>query len=126
MKRTTAHQLSFFVCLTFAITLLYPCAALAETCQQWVAKAVSVEGNVDVQRSGETQWQAVKLDDTFCPGDTIRVDDRSRAALSLVNQPLIRIPRLPSAACKKIEALSSSWPKAPYIFSAVFAATWKW
>ena len=91
MKRTTAYQLSFIVCLTFAATLLYPCVALAETCEQWIAKAVSVEGNVDVQRSGETQWQTVKLDDTFCPGDTIRVDDRSRTALSLVNQPLLRL-----------------------------------
>src|SRR5210317_2108577 len=91
MKRTIAYQLSLIVCLTFAAALLYPCTALAETCEQWVAKAVSVEGNVDVQRSGETQWQTVKLDDTFCPGDTIRVDDRSRTALSLVNQPMLRL-----------------------------------
>ena len=91
MKRTTAYQLSLIVCLTFAATLLYPCAALAETCEQWTAKAVSVEGVVEVQRAGETQWQTVKLDDTFCPGDTIRVDDKSRAALSLENQPLLRL-----------------------------------
>jgi len=83
MKRTLPCQLSLILCLTFAATLLYPCAALAETCE--------VEGNVDVQRAGETQWQTVKLDDTFCPGDTIRVDDNSRTALSLENQPLLRL-----------------------------------
>jgi hypothetical protein len=77
--------------LTFVATVLCPCAAFAETCEQWVAKAVSVEGTVEVQRSGETRWQTVKLDDTFCPGDTIRVDDRSRTALSLENQPLLRL-----------------------------------
>ena len=71
--------------------MLYPDASWAATCEQWVAKAVSVEGSVEVQRAGETQWQTVKLDDTFCPGDTIRVDDRSRSALSLVNQPLLRL-----------------------------------
>ena len=91
MKRVLLYQLNLIVCLTFVATLLYPCAAFAETCEQWAAKAVSVEGTVEVQRAGETQWQTVKLDDTFCPGDTIRVDDRSRTALSLENQPLLRL-----------------------------------
>ena len=91
MKRILAYQLSLIICLTCMATLLFPCAAFAETCEQWIAKAVSVEGNVEVQRSGETQWQTVELDDSFCPGDTIRVDDRSRTALSLENQPLLRL-----------------------------------
>jgi len=91
MKRIFPYQLSLIVCLSFVAALLYPCAAFAETCEPWVAKAVSVEGDVEVQRAGETQWQTVKLDDTFCPGDTIRVDDNSRAALSLANQPLLRL-----------------------------------
>jgi len=91
MKRIFSNQLGFIVCLSFIATALLPCAVLAETCEQWTAKAVAVEGNVEVQRAGETRWQTVKLDDTFCPGDTIRVDDRSRTALSLVNQPLLRL-----------------------------------
>jgi ferric-dicitrate binding protein FerR (iron transport regulator) len=52
---------------------------------------VSVQGSVEVQRAGETQWQTVKLNDSFCPGDKIRVDERSRAALTLVNQPVLRL-----------------------------------
>ncbi|MBW1790458.1 MAG: FecR domain-containing protein [Deltaproteobacteria bacterium] len=40
---------------------------------------------------GETQWQPVKLNDTYCSGDVIRVNDRSRADISLVNQPLLRL-----------------------------------
>ena len=91
MKRILLYQLNLMLCLTFVATSLYPGAAFAETCEQWAAKAVSVEGNVEVQRAGETQWQPVKLDDTFCPGDTIRVDDQSRTALSLENQPLLRL-----------------------------------
>src|SRR5210317_514369 len=91
MKRIFPYQLSLIVCLSFVAALLYPSAAFAETCEEWIAKAVSVEGIVEVQRAGETQWQTVELDDTFCPGDTIRVDDRSRAALSLANQPLLRL-----------------------------------
>ena len=91
MRRTFTHHLSLIACLCFMATLLYPCVTWAATCDQWIAKAVSVEGIVEVQRAGETQWQTVKLDDTFCPGDTIRVDDKSRAAISLANQPLLRL-----------------------------------
>ncbi|MGD1986174.1 MAG: FecR family protein, partial [Desulfobacterales bacterium] len=46
---------------------------------------------METQRTGETKWQPVKLNDTFCPGDKIRVNERSRACLSLVNQPLLRL-----------------------------------
>jgi hypothetical protein len=70
---------------------LYPCASFAETCETRVATVVSVQGSVEVQRAGETQWQTVKLNDTFCPGDKIRVDERSRAGLTLANQPVLRL-----------------------------------
>ncbi len=73
------------------IASLYPCVTFAESCEQWVAKAVSVQGNIEARRVGETRWQPVKLNDTYCPGDKIRVNERSRAALSLVNQPLLRL-----------------------------------
>ena len=91
MKSIRPRRLHFAVCIIFLAAWLYPPATFAETCEQWIAKAVSVQGVVEVQRAGESQWQAVKLDDTFCPGDTIRVDDRSRADLSLVNQPVLRL-----------------------------------
>jgi tetratricopeptide (TPR) repeat protein len=71
--------------------LLYPCLSFAEKCEQRIATVVSVQGSVEVQRAGETQWQTVKLNDTFCPGDKIRVDERSRAGLTLVNQPVLRL-----------------------------------
>jgi tetratricopeptide (TPR) repeat protein len=71
--------------------LLYPCVSFAENCEKRVATVVSVQGSVEVQRAGETQWQTVKLNDTFCPGDKIRVNERSRAGLTLVNQPVLRL-----------------------------------
>ncbi|MBW2671678.1 MAG: FecR domain-containing protein, partial [Deltaproteobacteria bacterium] len=91
MKRIFPNFLRFIICTTFLTILLYPCASPAKTCEKWVAKAVSVQGDVEVRRSGETQWEAVKLNDTYCPGDMIRVSDRSRADISLVNQPLLRL-----------------------------------
>jgi tetratricopeptide (TPR) repeat protein len=50
-----------------------------------------VQGVVQVRRAGEKQWETVALNDTYCPGDTIRVQKSSRADISLVNQPLLRL-----------------------------------
>jgi tetratricopeptide (TPR) repeat protein len=71
--------------------ILAPMSVTASTCEQWVARAVSVEGTVEVKRAGETGWQPVQPDDTFCAGDTVRVLEESRADLAFVNQPLLRL-----------------------------------
>src|SRR5215813_3431615 len=63
----------------------------AETCEKPVAKVVSVQGIVESQRVSETQWQPVQLYDTYCPGDTIRVQARSRADVALLNQSVLRL-----------------------------------
>jgi tetratricopeptide (TPR) repeat protein len=75
----------------FLTVLLYPYAAPAVTCEKPVAKVVSVQGTVESQRVGETQWQPVKLNDTYCPGDTLRVQERSRADVALLNQSVLRL-----------------------------------
>src|SRR5512139_4045427 len=91
MKRTLPTVLSLFVCVSFVIAWLSPCASDAETCTEWVAKAVSVQGDVQARRAGETLWQPVKLNDTYSAGDTIRVLENSRADIALVNQPVLRM-----------------------------------
>ena len=52
---------------------------------------VSVQGNVEVSRAGQTQWQPARLNDTYCAGDRIQVGERSRADIALVNQPVLRL-----------------------------------
>ncbi len=52
---------------------------------------VSVQGTVELQKPGGTRWQPVKLNDTLCPGDIIRVLNNSRAELALANQSVLRI-----------------------------------
>jgi tetratricopeptide (TPR) repeat protein len=52
---------------------------------------VSVQGNVEVRRANQTQWQPARLNDTYCSGDRIQVGERSRANVALVNQPIIRL-----------------------------------
>src|SRR2546426_1689031 len=63
----------------------------AKTCEPPPAKAASVQGTVEVRRAAETQWQPVQLNATFCPGDTIRVQERSRADIALLNQSVLRL-----------------------------------
>ncbi|MGH7766249.1 MAG: FecR domain-containing protein [Candidatus Binatia bacterium] len=71
--------------------LLCPRIALAASACEPIAKAVSVQGTVDVQRAGQTQREPVRLNDTFCAGDRIRVLGRSRADIALTNQPVLRL-----------------------------------
>ncbi len=73
------------------IALLFPCLVLAGTCEQWVAKIVSIQGSVQARSVGEEIWRPAKLNDTYCSGDMIRVLERSRAAVALVNTPVLRL-----------------------------------
>ena len=91
MMRLFSNFIGLLLCLSFVISLLYPGAASAATCEQWVAKVVSVQGTVEVKKTGETWWQAVKLNDTYCPGDEIRAGENSRASLALINQAVLRL-----------------------------------
>src|SRR5438876_2377371 len=71
--------------------LLCPDAAPAQTQEKWIARAVSVQGTVEARLAGATLWQPVKLNDTYAPGDTIRVGGRSRADLAMLDQSVLRL-----------------------------------
>ena len=74
----------FFV--TFTLGFLLPAAAADKACDPWVAKAVSVQGIVEARKAGQSNWVPVNLNDTFCAGDMIRVQENSRAAVALSNE----------------------------------------
>ena len=63
-----------------------PAPGFAQTPPAAVVRAVSVQGVVEARRVGQTTWQAVRLNDTFAPGDTIRVGPRSRADIALLDR----------------------------------------
>src|SRR5690349_1800290 len=91
LQRGCAHTQRLLICISFLIASLCPCAALAATCEIPVATVVSVQGTVEVQRLGDTPWQPVQLHDTYCPGDTLRVQERSRADVAMLNQSVLRL-----------------------------------
>jgi len=63
----------------------------AVTCDPPPARAASVQGTVETRRAGDTAWLPTKLNDTFCPGDVIRVQARSRADITLLDQSVLRL-----------------------------------
>jgi len=90
-NRTTRILTAIVFAIPCAI-LLYPNSSPAATpCDPPVAKMQSVQGNVEVRRAGQTQWQPVRLNDSYCAGDRVQVGERSRADVSLVNQPILRL-----------------------------------
>ena len=71
--------------------LLWPPVTLAQISGAPVAKAVSVQGLVEARRVGQASWQPVRLNDTFSPGDSIRVHERSRADIAMLDQSVLRL-----------------------------------
>ena len=71
--------------------LLWPPVTLAQISGALVAKAVSVQGLVEVRRVGQASWQPVRLNDIFSPGDSIRVHERSRADIAMLDQSVLRM-----------------------------------
>ncbi|MFT5042755.1 MAG: tetratricopeptide (TPR) repeat protein, partial [Hyphomicrobiaceae bacterium] len=63
----------------------------AESCGEPVGQFVSIESTVQVKPSNSAGWNPAELDLHLCEGDTIRVGDRSRAAVRLVNDAVLRL-----------------------------------
>lgn len=119
------HFYCFFI-ITF-ITLLsgcfFPNSCYSDIHQGWIAKVVSVQGIVQISREGKQDWEPVQLNDLFYPGDTIRVQKRSRAALILYNETVIRLDQMTTITFtgidKEKKALIKLLSGAAYFFSRI-------
>ena len=97
-----------FLIFLFSWLISSPSVA-AGACESWVAKIVSIQGHVDVIRTGKTRWQHVNLDETFCAGDSVRIEARSRAAIFLSNQTLLRLDEGTTITFNEIKPAEPSW-----------------
>src|SRR5262249_49672081 len=104
MKRRRLPLLCFIVCASFLTVWLSPSTSLTQTRAEWIARAVSVQGTVETQRVGETRWQPVKLNDQFRAGDQIRVLERSRADVALLDQSVLRVNENPTITIQAVKA----------------------
>ena len=76
--------------LFFAL-MLAGAAVAADSCQTVVGRLATVEGQVDVQRTGSPGWESGVLGSDVCQGDTVRASARSRATIALINQAVLRV-----------------------------------
>ena len=81
------------------VLAMLPCAWCAEahaagepgSCAP-VARIVSIQGTLQIQRAGQTQWSYVrKLDSALCQGDLLHTDTGSRAALLIGPETIVRL-----------------------------------
>ena len=91
MELRRTFQTGWVPTVILFLILLSSYPAMADTCEKWVARAVSIQGTVQTLRPGEKQWVPVRLHDLFCPGDRIRVLAQSRADLLLINESTLRL-----------------------------------
>lgn len=85
------HTKTFFLLSFWLLTCGFSNSAVASECKESVARAVSIQGQVEVRSAGTAQWMAVQQEDEFCPGDRLRVSANSRAGLYLKNDSFLRL-----------------------------------
>lgn len=106
MRSKAALMLFLFVC---SLCCLFPPGShAAEQREDWMARAVSVQGDVQVRRGDYREWVRVELDDTFFQGDMIRVGQQGRAGLLLHNNTFVRLDQGTSVAFLGVEKKETS------------------
>ena len=74
--------------IVLAVSTVMSSAALAE-CLRAIGAVPSLQGEAQVQAAGV--WRLAALNEQLCPGDVIHVGERSRAEVTVVNQPNVRL-----------------------------------
>jgi hypothetical protein len=98
------------VLVAFAFCLLTSSVNAQDLCRVPVGRFASIEGKVDIQDRGGSR-RAAQLDYRLCEGDTIRVGDRSRVAVQLINNVVLRVDQNTSIRLVNItgETEQRSW-----------------
>ena len=80
-----------------------------EPCEPPAGQLVSVQGQIEVSHLGAPRWLPARLEQILCPGDRIHVAARSRAAVLLNNQTLLRLDQDTTVTFSKVEPQAPSW-----------------
>ena len=89
-----------------------------------VARLVSIQGSVQIQRSGQTAWTVVrKLDTVVCQGDVLHAGPRSRAALLIDPETLVRLDQSSTLSIRQTpDETIVEFTKDPGLFQRVVTA----
>ncbi|WKB53073.1 FecR domain-containing protein [Eleftheria terrae] len=74
-----------------AVLALAGPAGAALACEPPGGRLTSVEGVVEIRPAQTDRWRPATLNERLCPGDTVAVRARSRAAIVLANDVLLRL-----------------------------------
>ena len=108
----TSHRQSAFLGLILCATwvALWSSLAEAQVCtSDWSARLISVEGNVEIRRSGRTDWSPAKLNDVLCIGDALRSGQYGRAAVQLPDETLTRLDQNTTVTFVPSQNQKRSW-----------------
>jgi tetratricopeptide (TPR) repeat protein len=81
----------------------------AGDCKPSVGHLVSLQGTVEARGPEQANWHPAKLNESFCPGDAIRTAARSRAALVLSNETIVRLDQLTTLTLSGLDNTDTSW-----------------
>ena len=114
-----APQASTTALAGFAALALWAGAASAECGEDWAARLISAQGQVEIQTSDQGAWRPAMVEQHFCPGDKVRTLARSRASLQLRNQTYFSLDQRTTVVFSRVEADRPSWIE--LIAGALFA-----
>jgi Tfp pilus assembly protein PilF len=66
-------------------------AHAARSCEEWSAEVSSIEGRVEIRRSGGSDWVPLAAGEHACTGDSLQADGSSRATLVLPDGGVVRL-----------------------------------
>ena len=123
--RCAARLAPSFGAALSTLLLLAPASAadLPEGCVP-VARIVSIQGSVQLQRSGQTAWTVVrKLDTVVCQRDVLHAGPRSRAALLIDPETLVRLDQASTLSISQTpDETVVEFIKDPGLFSRIVTA----
>jgi tetratricopeptide (TPR) repeat protein/opacity protein-like surface antigen len=91
MRKIPVGVIVGFLAAVLISSALRAPGAEAASCEPPVAVAASVQGDVRMKHGPEGDWAPVRRNDAFCAGDVVRVMERSRAELVLMNETTLRL-----------------------------------
>jgi len=92
--------------VTWVLVMLANPVFAADSCEVTVGRLATLEGQVEVQRTGMASWRPGVLNGELCQGDTVRAGERSRATVVLVNQAVLRIDQNTAMRLDKISGVA--------------------
>ncbi len=93
MKHRPRSAQRLWLWLSFCLLTISASSSVSATaqCDEWVARIISVQGQVEAKTAHENRWKNVEQGQRYCANDMIHVRENSRAALELANETIIRL-----------------------------------